>query len=294
MPRQIIFGDIDGYDEGHLFQGRREMMPSGFHRSWGRGIDSDKELGAAAVVLSGGYKDEDDHDVIIYTGAGGRDSKGKQIKNQDWNHNDNKGLMISCDRGIPVRVIIGHKHKSPLSPGSGYVYAGLYYVESYWDELVSFGDHEFIMCKFKLVYSGNNPARILKREAILDHGIRDKKRHQGTVVRVVRDTSLARTVKELYNYECQVCGTMIKTKGGYYAEGAHIRPLGKPHNGDDSLRNLLCLCPNHHVMFDKGVFTVNDNFQILGDVQENTLTVKEAHKIDLGNFEYHRKIHGYD
>ena len=37
--RPIIFGELEGIEEGAWFAGRREMMPSGFHRSWGRGID---------------------------------------------------------------------------------------------------------------------------------------------------------------------------------------------------------------------------------------------------------------
>ena len=71
MARPIIFGEIPGIEEGKLFLGRKEMMPSSFHRVWGRGIDSDRNKGAAAIVLSGGYKDIDNDDVIIYTGAGG-------------------------------------------------------------------------------------------------------------------------------------------------------------------------------------------------------------------------------
>jgi putative restriction endonuclease len=61
-----------------------------------------------------------------------------------------------------------------------------------------------------------------------------------------------------------VCGIRIEIRGIGYAEGAHIRPLGKPHNGRDDTQNLLCLCPNHHVMLDKGCFTIDNNFQLLG------------------------------
>lgn len=293
MARPIIFGEISGIKEGHLFENRKEMMPSSFHRVWGRGIDSDKEKGASAIVLSGGYNDEDNDNIIVYTGAGGRDKNGKQVENQSWDHNDNKGLMISCDKGLPVRVIIGHKHKSPLSPKSGYVYAGIYYVESYWDEYEIFGNKRFRMCKFKLIYSGENTNRPTPEEIDLDHSIKDKKRKEGTVMRIVRDTQIALSVKELYNFKCQVCGISIKTKNGFYAEGAHIKPLGRPHNGDDSLENLLCLCPNHHVMFDKGTISVSDNLKILG-VESGDLIIDNRHKINKSNFNYHRKSHGYD
>ena len=43
MARPIIFGEIPGIKEGQLFKGRKEMMPTSFHRVWGRGIDSDKK-----------------------------------------------------------------------------------------------------------------------------------------------------------------------------------------------------------------------------------------------------------
>ncbi|WP_340104896.1 hypothetical protein [Rhodohalobacter sp. 8-1] len=39
MPRPIKFGEIDGIEEDLWFEGRKEMMPTSFHRNWGRGID---------------------------------------------------------------------------------------------------------------------------------------------------------------------------------------------------------------------------------------------------------------
>ena len=119
------------------------------------------------------------------------------------------------------------------------------------------------------------------------------KRKKGTVVRIVRDTQVAQGIKKIYQFECQVCGTAIKTKKGLYAEGAHIKPLGKPHNGDDSADNIMCLCPNHHVMYDKGTFAIDDDFNILGEIS-GSLRVNDEHKINLDNFRYHREIHGFN
>src|SRR6266567_515191 len=54
--------------------------------------------------------------------------------------------------------------------------------------------------------------------------------------RILRDTALARWLKHLYSFECQICRTTIDLpNGGRYAEVHHIRPLGTPHNGLDSL-----------------------------------------------------------
>ncbi|MGB5855281.1 MAG: YDG/SRA domain-containing protein [Oceanisphaera sp.] len=74
MKRPIIFGEIVGFTEGFNFSDRKEMMPSSFHRQWGQGIDGNGREGTSAIVLSGGYEDDEDNgDEIIYTGAGGND-----------------------------------------------------------------------------------------------------------------------------------------------------------------------------------------------------------------------------
>ena len=294
MPRPIIFGEIDGIAEGHWFEGRKEMMPSSFHRSWGRGIDGNGDTGASAIVLSGGYEDDKDlGDEIIYTGAGGNDpNSGRQIEDQTWENTGNAALLTSMDEGLPVRVIRGHNHNSEFSPPSGYAYAGLYSVVDAWVEQ---GISGYKICRFKLVYSGDNLDRnsIEQIERHLDHTARERRRVKGTVLRVVRDSKLAHTVKEIYKHECQVCGIALPTKRGLYSEGAHIKPLGSPHNGDDSLANLICLCPNHHVMFDKGSFSVQQDLSLVGAV-EGLLSVDHRHHIDMENFTYHRSCHGYD
>jgi putative restriction endonuclease len=294
MPRQIIFGEIAGIQEGQWFQGRKEMMPTSFHRNWGAGIDGNGSIGTAAIVLSGGYEDDKDlGDEIIYTGAGGNDANsGKQVADQTWTNRGNAGLLKSMNEGLPVRVIRGHKHKSPLSPSSGYIYAGLYSVVDAWQET---GKSGFKICRLRLVYAGDNTVRKSAEEIELDldHNVREKKRVKGTVLRIVRDTKLAHDIKALYNHKCQVCGVAIPTKNGFYSEGAHIKPLGKPHNGDDSLANLICLCPNHHVMFDKGSFSISDNYNLLG-AESGHLTVHPKHKIEKENLNYHRESHGYN
>ncbi len=52
MSRPIVFGEIPGIDEGYWFKGRKEMMPSSFHRSWVYGIDGNEKDGTSAIVLS--------------------------------------------------------------------------------------------------------------------------------------------------------------------------------------------------------------------------------------------------
>jgi putative restriction endonuclease len=292
MPRPIIFGEIEGIEEGYLFNGRKEMMPTSFHRKWTAGIDGNGNEGTSAIVLSGGYEDDfDSGDEIIYTGAGGNSpNNGNQIGDQTWDNPGNAGLLKSMNEGLPVRVIRGSNHISEFSPNTGYKYAGLYSVVDAWEEK---GKSGFKICRFRLEYCGPNTIRKSPREIELDYNYREKKRSEGVVIRIIRDSNISHAIKTLYEHKCQVCNLVIKTKSGGYSEGAHIRPLGRPHNGDDNPNNLICLCPNHHVMFDKGTFSILDNLRLIGDV-EGSLTIHLKHELNKENLTYHRKIHGYE
>lgn len=99
-----------------------------------------------------------------------------------------------------------------------------------------------------------------------------------TVARVIRDTALSRSVKELHNFCCQVCGETIKRPSGErYAEAHHIRPLGSPHDGPDEIGNMLCLCPNHHAEFDYGVRKLD-----ISDLRK-----VKGHQISADSTQYH-------
>ncbi|USL34823.1 HNH endonuclease [Priestia megaterium] len=72
-----------------------------------------------------------------------------------------------------------------------------------------------------------------------------------------RDQSIVKSLKQLYNNECQICAGKIEVgKGKFYSEVHHIQPLGT-HNGPDISENMIVLCPNHHRMFDMGVIRIN-------------------------------------
>ncbi|WP_154990825.1 HNH endonuclease [Priestia megaterium] len=72
-----------------------------------------------------------------------------------------------------------------------------------------------------------------------------------------RDQSIVKSLKQLYNNECQICAEKIEVgKGKFYSEVHHIKPLGA-HNGPDTSENMIVLCPNHHIMYDMGVIRIN-------------------------------------
>ena len=149
------------------------------------------------------------------------------------------------------------------------------------------------MCRYKLVkLNGSLPPKA--NDSQLDippdkqYGSQNPRRASFTVQRVIRDSKLGRQLKKLYEYKCQVCDLQISTEAGFYAEAAHIKPVGTPHNGPDLIENLLCLCPNHHLMFDKGVFYVSDDMT-LGGIK-GRLKVHTNHVISQEFLIYHRQM----
>lgn len=106
-------------------------------------------------------------------------------------------------------------------------------------------------------------------------------RLQTTTLRIVRDTTLARFIKQLHNHECQICGTTIQLQNGErFAEAHHIQPLGSPHDGPDVAGNIIVLCPNHHAMCDYAAITL--------DIA--TLTPHSDHHIQSKYIDYHNNV----
>jgi len=185
--------------------------------------------------------------------------------------------------GLPVRVIRGYKLDSPYAPETGYRYDGLYVVEEYWQET---GKSGFKVWRYRLTKIGLGHCPPLKRG---QESTNPPIRQETTTMRIVRDTGKSRYVKALYDYTCQMCGIQLKTPTGAYAEGAHIKALGIPHNGPDNESNLLCLCPNCHVLFDSGAVAISDVLRVLGILGEPLLYCEPHHEIAIEFIRYHRE-----
>ena len=285
MPDRV-FGEIPGYREGHIFPSRQELAAAGIHRPLQAGISGGAKEGADSIVLSGGYEDDEDHgDVIVYTGHGGRDQVTSQQVTDQLLTFGNMALAYSCVHGLPVRVVRGANHRSPYSPPVGYAYSGLYRIEDYWRAK---GRSGHTVWRFRLVKLASQDQTIIVPKLIMETPGEyiTAPRQTLNILRIVRDTEQARKIKMLYDYSCQVCQVRLEGSAGPYAEAAHIRPLGTPHNGPDTADNLLCLCPNHHVLFDYGGFAISDDWSLLGI--EGSLQLDKAHMINLDHVHYHR------
>jgi putative restriction endonuclease len=275
---------VPGYPEGSLFENRQELNESGVHVPTRAGIAGSQATGAESIVLSGGYEDDVDFgDMIIYTGHGGRDpNTGQQVHDQPFARG-NRALALSKQNGLPVRVIRGSNHDSPYSPPSGYSYDGLYAVESFWHEI---GKSGFRIWRFRLakIKEKTVVGQVVAEEPA---GYSTPDRREVTVSRIVRDTAQAKRIKAIYDHRCQMCGTRLECPAGPYAEAAHIQPLGAPHHGPDTKDNILCLCPNHHVLFDNGAVSIADDLSLVGG--DGKLAVRRDHTLNRRYLAYHRE-----
>ncbi len=281
-----VFGEIAGNPVGTTYKDRRALAAARLHKPLQHGISGAAAEGADSIVVSGGYEDDEDYGtLIVYTGAGGRDpATGKQIKDQEFT-GQNLALVKSEAEGLEIRVVRGAGGEAAFSPASGFRYDGLFRVEESWRER---GKSGFFVCRYRLVQLADDGTP-LPAPTTLPTG--PAPRAKSTVQRIVRNTDVSRRVKKLHNWTCQICGTRIEIAPGAYAEGAHIRPLGRPHDGPDTDGNVLCLCPNDHVRLEFGALVINDDLSIVDTATRTSvglLRTLPAHKVDKAHLEYHR------
>lgn len=269
----LVFGELPGVPVGTVFPDRKSLHNAGVHKPIEHGISGREDEGAESIVVSKKYEDDEDYgSVIIYTGAGGRDrSKGMQIADQVLAR-QNKALARNQVLNIPVRVI--------RKINGGYRYDGLFRVEEVWHDR---GKSGFEVVRYRLV---SEAALEAAQHAISPEPQTRPGRQTATISRIIRDSEAARGVKAMYSFKCQICQTSLETPGGLYAEAAHIRPLGGKHDGPDNQGNILCLCPNHHVLLDYGAISIKDDMTLLG--LNGRVSLDPKHSIDLDNLRYHR------
>ncbi|CAM1372366.1 conserved hypothetical protein [Tenacibaculum litoreum] len=290
--KKRIFGEIEGILEGDIFKNRIELSISKVHRPTQAGISGSENEGSDSIVISGGYEDDEDlGDIIIYTGHGGRSNNSKiQVADQTLTRG-NKALAISCEKQLPVRVIRGYDKDSKFSPEEGYRYDGLFLVKDYWHDK---GKSGYVIWRFRLEKIINQKELPYEEENNMinepDSNYNLTRRQEHIINRVIRETKVAMYVKKMYKDTCQVCGIQIKSQVMSYSEAAHIKALGKPHNGPDTKENILCLCPNHHTMFDLGIISIDEDMSVLG-IEGARLRVHSKHTIDKELIKYHREHH---
>lgn len=120
----------------------------------------------------------------------------------------------------------------------------------------------------------------------------------------IRNPTNIRELKALYANECAFC--KVQTIGGlnpttFYSEAAHIKPVGEPHNGPDTKENMILLCSDHHLQFDRGLHSIRIHDKKLyvqskipsSPIDGNEVTILAPHALRADCIEYHRKTWHY-
>jgi|SRR5581483_457805 len=116
---------------------------------------------------------------------------------------------------------------------------------------------------FAPVLAEDQPAKIIAPNQLDDPG--DEFRRpivEMTIQRPFRDRAFKFAVREAYDNRCALTGLRLINGGGRpEVEAAHIKPVAD--NGPDTIRNGLALSGTVHWMFDRGLVSVGDDYEIL-------------------------------
>lgn len=90
-----------------------------------------------------------------------------------------------------------------------------------------------------------------------------------------RNHVFGKAVVGLYDYKCAFCGLKVNNSlSQNIVDGAHIEPFAISFNNE--ITNGVSLCKNHHWAFDKGWFSISDDYKIIvaNDLQEKSPNAK--------------------
>ena len=78
-------------------------------------------------------------------------------------------------------------------------------------------------------------------------------REKYTAERLKRDSGFRKEVLEAFDYRCFVCGVDIVE----VLQAAHEHGYEPGKTNWDDPKHGICLCANHHLMYDKGLIMIN-------------------------------------
>jgi hypothetical protein len=180
---------------------------------------------------------------------------------------DNRALIRCLDDGVPVGVFKQLTDKRDKQHGASYQVLGLGIITDYdassevfvvesanhtaLEKVTDVIKEEDVRYEVQLYANLTNEFRPFIREETVTYSVSKTKRIEG----------FRRIILQEYVHTCAICGTKFHLDNLVEATAAHIVP--KKDNGTDDPRNGLSLCRTHHWAFDKGIFTLSDDYTIL-------------------------------
>jgi len=152
--------------------------------------------------------------------------------------------FMEFDRAVPFREG-GHYYESILRKFAAIVQAGFATELEPWEAATT------SEMPFEMDQVAESPPEYVPR-AIVQHVLNRK----------FRDVRFRRHVRSAYDKTCAVTGLRLINGGGRpEVEAAHIRPV--ENDGPDTVRNGIALTGTAHWLFDRGLMSFSDNYDIL-------------------------------
>jgi putative restriction endonuclease len=122
--------------------------------------------------------------------------------------------------------------------------------------------------------------------------------------RFIRGGVFKKEIPRIYHYQCCISGMKIETTANaQMVDACHIVPFSL--SNDDTLTNGICLSPNLHRAFDRGLLTINEDYIVrispsvkeaqspysISQFEGQRLSLPEEPKLypSLQNLSWHRK-----
>jgi HNH endonuclease len=99
------------------------------------------------------------------------------------------------------------------------------------------------------------------------------------IPRQKRDAAFRSIVLSNYDYTCAVTGQRFKSPHHFEADGAHI--IGKDVRGTDDPRNGVALSRSAHWAFDRGIFTISDQYEVLVNPRISNANVSKFPALEI-------------
>lgn len=99
------------------------------------------------------------------------------------------------------------------------------------------------------------------------------------VSRQKRDAAFRNIVLANYGYTCAVTGQRFHSPHYVEADGAHI--IGKEVRGTDDPRNGIALSKSAHWAFDRGLFTISDEYEVIVNPKISSASVANFPALEL-------------
>jgi hypothetical protein len=209
-------------------------------------------------------------------------------KKGELNSAVNSSLFACLKDKEPVIVLEQVSDKMDMH-GAKYRIMGLGLIENYDPKLNVFHIQHVDYSTLELVSNGNYNEVFYEsvlREIALDRFspfiAEDKAIYQ--VTKEKRDQAFKRVVLEQYGYQCAVTGLKYHSGNLIEAQAAHI--ISKSKKGSDDPRNGITLSRTAHWAFDKGIFTISDQYEIIvhpkaKNASLNKFTIMDMHGIQI-------------